>query len=81
MKTLRGNVLSQHSLPDHLRQQVFRAACGLTQQLRSPAAASPLPLRGILSAPNSLLGIWLGLKLTRTRETVVVREVAHPLKG
>lgn len=30
---------------------------------------------GIVAALFSLLGIWLGLKLTRTRETVVVREV------
>jgi two-component system, NarL family, response regulator LiaR len=31
---------------------------------------------GIVAALFSALGIWLGLKLTRTRETVVVREVA-----
>ena len=30
---------------------------------------------GILALLFSTLGIWLGLKLTRTRETVVVREV------
>ena len=30
---------------------------------------------GIVAALFSGLGIWLGLKLTRTRETVVVREV------
>lgn len=30
---------------------------------------------GILALFFSALGIWLGLKLTRTRETVVVREV------
>jgi DNA-binding CsgD family transcriptional regulator len=30
---------------------------------------------GIVAALFSVLGIWLGLKLTRTRETVVVREV------
>jgi hypothetical protein len=30
---------------------------------------------GIIALLFSLLGIWLGLKLTRTRETVVVREV------
>jgi DNA-binding CsgD family transcriptional regulator len=30
---------------------------------------------GIVAALFSALGIWLGLKLTRTRETVVVREV------
>lgn len=31
---------------------------------------------GIVALLFSSLGIWLGLKLTRTRETVVVREVA-----
>jgi two-component system, NarL family, response regulator LiaR len=30
---------------------------------------------GIVAVLFSALGIWLGLKLTRTRETVVVREV------
>jgi NarL family two-component system response regulator LiaR len=30
---------------------------------------------GIVAALFSALGIWLGLKLTRTRETLVVREV------
>lgn len=30
---------------------------------------------GFVALLFSLLGIWLGLKLTRTRETVVVREV------
>ena len=30
---------------------------------------------GIVALLFSALGIWLGLKLTRTRETVVVREV------
>lgn len=30
---------------------------------------------GIVAALFSALGIWLGLKLTRTSETVVVREV------
>jgi DNA-binding CsgD family transcriptional regulator len=30
---------------------------------------------GLVAAVFSALGIWLGLKLTRTRETVVVREV------
>ena len=34
---------------------------------------------GIVAALFSALGIWLGLKLTRTRETVVVREV--PVAG
>jgi DNA-binding CsgD family transcriptional regulator len=36
---------------------------------------------GIIAAIFSGLGIWLGLKLTRTRETVVVREVAVPVSG
>ena len=31
---------------------------------------------GIIALMFSALGIWLGLKLTKTRETVVVREVA-----
>jgi DNA-binding CsgD family transcriptional regulator len=31
---------------------------------------------GIVALLFSALGIWLGLKLTRTRETVVVREVS-----
>ncbi len=30
---------------------------------------------GIVALLFSLLGIWLGLKLTRTKETIVVREV------
>jgi NarL family two-component system response regulator LiaR len=30
---------------------------------------------GIVALLFSVLGIWLGLKLTRTRETVIVREV------
>ena len=30
---------------------------------------------GIIALLFSIVGIWLGLKLTRTRETVVVREV------
>jgi DNA-binding CsgD family transcriptional regulator len=34
---------------------------------------------GIVALLFSALGIWLGLKLTRTRETVVVREV--PVMG
>ena len=34
---------------------------------------------GIVALLSSALGIWLGLKLTRTRETVVVREV--PVTG
>ena len=33
---------------------------------------------GIIAAIFAVLGIWLGLKLTRTRETVVVKEVPAP---
>jgi DNA-binding CsgD family transcriptional regulator len=36
---------------------------------------------GIVALLFSGLGIWLGLKLTRTRETVVVREVPVPVAG
>ena len=36
---------------------------------------------GIVAALFAALGIWLGLKLTRTRETVVVREVPVPTRG
>lgn len=36
---------------------------------------------GIVAALFAGLGIWLGLKLTRTRETVVVREVEVPVAG
>ncbi|MFL5594828.1 MAG: response regulator transcription factor [Gemmatimonadaceae bacterium] len=35
---------------------------------------------GLVAAVFSGLGIWLGLKLTRTRETVVVREVPVPIE-
>lgn len=35
---------------------------------------------GIVAALFAGLGIWLGLKLTRTRETVVVREVPVPVE-
>ncbi len=35
---------------------------------------------GIVALLFSGLGIWLGLKLTRTRETVVVREVPVPVE-
>ena len=35
---------------------------------------------GIIALLFSVLGIWLGLKLTRTRETVVVREVPVPVE-
>ena len=34
---------------------------------------------GLVAALFAGLGIWLGLKLTRTRETVVVREVPVPV--
>lgn len=34
---------------------------------------------GIIALLFSAIGIWLGLKLTRTRETVVVREVQVPM--
>jgi DNA-binding CsgD family transcriptional regulator len=36
---------------------------------------------GIVALLFSSLGIWLGLKLTRTRETVVVREVPVQVTG
>ena len=36
---------------------------------------------GIVALIFAALGIWLGLKLTRTRETVVVREVLVPVVG
>lgn len=35
---------------------------------------------GIIAAIFSALGIWLGLKLTRPRETVVTREVHVPVE-
>ena len=35
---------------------------------------------GIVALIFSALGIWLGLKLTRTREVVVVKEVAVPVE-
>lgn len=34
---------------------------------------------GIIALLFSVVGIWLGLKLTKTRETVVVKEVAVPM--
>jgi len=34
---------------------------------------------GIVALLFSALGLWLGLKLTRTREKIVVREVAVPV--
>jgi DNA-binding CsgD family transcriptional regulator len=36
---------------------------------------------GIVALLFSVLGIWLGLKLTRARETIVVREVPVPVIG
>lgn len=33
---------------------------------------------GLVAAVFAILGIWLGLKLTKTKETVVVREVHVP---
>jgi NarL family two-component system response regulator LiaR len=35
---------------------------------------------GIIALLFSVLGIWLGLKLTRRRETVIVREVEVPVE-
>jgi DNA-binding CsgD family transcriptional regulator len=35
---------------------------------------------GLVALLFAVLGIWLGLKLTRTRETVVVREVPVPVQ-
>jgi DNA-binding CsgD family transcriptional regulator len=35
---------------------------------------------GLVALLFTVLGIWLGLKLTRTRETVVVREVPVPVE-
>jgi DNA-binding CsgD family transcriptional regulator len=35
---------------------------------------------GIVALTFSIVGIWLGLKLTRARETVVVREVQVPIE-
>jgi two-component system, NarL family, response regulator LiaR len=34
---------------------------------------------GLVAAIFSAIGIWLGLKLTRTRETVIVKEVRIPV--
>ena len=36
---------------------------------------------GIVALLFAALGIWLGLKLTRTKETVVVKEVRIPASG
>src|SRR3712207_2012828 len=41
---------------------------------------SPEIYGGIIAALFAAIGIWLGLKLTRTRETVVVREVEVPVE-
>ena len=35
---------------------------------------------GVVALLFSAVGIWLGLKLTRTRETIVVREVEVPVR-
>src|SRR6516162_2173625 len=35
---------------------------------------------GIVAALFAALGIWLGLKLTRTKETIVVKEVPVPVE-
>jgi DNA-binding CsgD family transcriptional regulator len=35
---------------------------------------------GIVALVFSVVGIWLGLRLTRTRETVIVREVPVPVE-
>ena len=34
---------------------------------------------GIIALLFSVVGIWLGLKLTKTKETIVVKEVAVPM--
>ena len=36
---------------------------------------------GLIAATFAALGIWLGLKLTRPRETVLIKEVAIPVTG
>src|SRR3954469_684930 len=36
---------------------------------------------GLVAAIFATVGVWLGLKLTRTKETVVVREVLLPAGG
>jgi DNA-binding CsgD family transcriptional regulator len=36
---------------------------------------------GLIAAIFAAVGIWLGLKLTKTRETVIVREVPVPAAG
>ncbi len=36
---------------------------------------------GLVAALFAALGIWLGLKLTRPKETVVVQEVRVPMEG
>jgi DNA-binding CsgD family transcriptional regulator len=36
---------------------------------------------GLVALMFSALGIWLGLKLTKTRETIVVREVPVPVRA
>lgn len=34
---------------------------------------------GLIAATFAILGIWLGLKLTKTKETIVVKEVPVPV--
>ena len=36
---------------------------------------------GLIAALFAALGIWLGLKLTRSHETVIVKEIAVPAEG
>ena len=36
---------------------------------------------GLIAATFAVLGIWLGLKLTAKRQTIVVREVSVPAEG
>ena len=36
---------------------------------------------GLIAATFAVLGIWLGLKLTAKRQTIVVREVPVPAEG
>ncbi|MDQ6717033.1 MAG: helix-turn-helix transcriptional regulator [Gemmatimonadota bacterium] len=36
---------------------------------------------GLIAAIFSAVGIWLGLKLTKTKETIIVREVPAPAAG
>ena len=36
---------------------------------------------GLVAAVFALLGIWLGLKLTKNKETIVVKEIPVPVSG